>query len=124
MPDGIGEHLKLFLILISFFAILYGGYYFSTRIKTAGIKNLKSNGLKVIQGIYLGREQSLQLVKIYDKYVILGVTKDNISLIMEVSEEDICDDNLENKSDKFGNMLGRLVKLEGDKKAKDSSKDS
>ncbi len=96
MPNIIGYllssntgYLRPILIIILFFVILYGGYYFSTRMRTGGIKNFKSGGLKVIQGLFIGPNQSLQLVKIYDRYVILGVTKDRISLIMELSEEDI-----------------------------------
>ncbi len=101
------EYVKLFFILFLFFAILYGGYYFSVKVKTSGIKNFKSNGLKVIQGLYIGPNQSLQLVKIYDRYVILGVTKERIELLMELSEDEISDEEMETG---FSKTLDRFKK--------------
>lgn len=110
------EYVKLFFILFLFFAILYGGYYFSVKVKTSGIKNFKSNGMKVIQGLYIGPNQSLQLVKIYDKYVILGVTKEHIELLVELSEDEISAQDIEagfsKTLDKFRNSAKASKEVE------------
>ncbi len=89
MPNQAIEYLKLFFILFLFIATLYGAYYFSKKFKISGIKNFNNNGMKVLQGLYVGPAQSLQLVKIYDRYVIIAVTKENISLLMELDESEI-----------------------------------
>ncbi len=106
-------YLRPILIIILFFAILYGGYYFSTRMRTGGIKNFKSGGLKVLQGLFIGPNQSLQLVKIYDRYVVLGVTKDRISLIMELSEEDITEAG-DGEAEDFNRVLTKFARPKKD----------
>ncbi len=120
MPNLVGYllssntgYLRPVLIIILFFVVLYGGYYFSTRMRTGGIKNFKSGGLKVIQGLFIGPNQSLQLVKIYDRYVVLGVCKDRISLIMELSEEEITEHG---DGEDFTSVLSRFAisKKQGD----------
>ncbi len=70
--------------------------------------------MKVLQGLFIGPNKSLQLVKIYDRYVIIAVTKDRIELLMELSEDEIVDEQKVKQS--FGDSLKKFTKTKDNNK--------
>ncbi len=112
------DYLKLFFIFILFFGILYGGYYFSTKFNSH-ITGSAGRALKVLKGLYLGQNKSIQIVKIYDRYVVLSVTKDRIEKLMELSPEEIFD---EEETPEFQHIFEKFKK-KGKSKEKVENKD-
>lgn len=49
----------------------------------------KKESMRVINQMYLGKNQRLVIVKVMQKYMVLGVTENNVTMIREMEEQEI-----------------------------------
>lgn len=54
--------------------------------KTKRLSNANSN-IKIIESIGIGYQSVIQLIKIGDKYILIGVSKDKVTYLTEVDEQ-------------------------------------
>lgn len=75
------------VILVLFFGILIAAYYFTRFLGRFQMRQSKQSNMKIVEAIPVGPGKTIQLVKVGEKFVLLGVTKDQITFITEVDEE-------------------------------------
>lgn len=57
--------------------------------KKKWLPRFQSKNIKIIERLYLGPKHSLFIVKIADKYLLLGAADNNINTLKELNKEDI-----------------------------------
>ena len=67
-----------------------------------------NSGIQVVQTARLTNNKYLQVVKIGDRYVVLGISKDNITMLLELDPEEI-DSILPKKNSSFSKSLGDIM---------------
>ena len=77
------EFIVIFLIFV---IVLVGAYYTTKYVGNMQIKSSTSN-MQIIGVIYVGPQKTLQLVKIGNEIILIGVTKDNITFIKDFSKD-------------------------------------
>ncbi len=113
--------LQIVYILILFVVIFFGAYYTTKFLGKYQGRKTKEANLKVIEAISVGPQKSLQLVKVGSEFVLIGVTKDRITFLKDVSEDQIDLNLLESNSFgvvPFSQYLDKFVNLKN-KKTKD-----
>lgn len=84
--DNALQLIGLFIILI---LILIAAYYTSRFVGNVKLGQLKDSNFKVIDVYRISANKMLQIVKVADKYVVIGISKDQITYIMELDESEI-----------------------------------
>ena len=87
-----GALLSQFIRIILATIFVAGLAYFATKLLalSRGRAAITRGGnLKVIESIAIGMQSVLQLVKAGDKYLVLGITKERITLLAELSAEEV-----------------------------------
>ena len=67
-----------------------------------------NTGMQVIQTARIANNKYLQVVKIGERYVVLGISKDNITMLMELSKEE-ADSLAPKKNGSFSKSLGDIM---------------
>jgi len=63
--------------------------YYATRFFTAKARGTPYGNLKVIEGLGVGQQGNVLLVKAGKKYILIGVTKERITFLAELGEGDL-----------------------------------
>jgi len=80
---------RVAFIVIMFVIVAFSAYYTTKFIASSKRKIGNSNNMKVIEGIALSPHANIQLVSVAGQYFLIGVTKENITFLTEVSGENI-----------------------------------
>ncbi len=80
---------ELFGLLLLFIFIVIGCYFTTRFVANKQMKQLKHSNFKVIDTYRITQNKFLQIVKIGTRYVVISITKDNITFITELSEEEL-----------------------------------
>lgn len=88
------DNLKLvfnaLLGIVLFVGILYLAYITTKYIgKRYSLSGKSTRSLKIMETIGLGKDSQLAVVKIGEKYLLVGVTPQNVSLVRELDESDL-----------------------------------
>lgn len=97
------EILKLVFPLLLIVAMLYGVLLFVKKYQFKGTK-LNSENLRIVTTLMLMPKKYLSVVKVNDKVLILGLSEQNITLLKELSAEELQlnnDSNIQNNPDFF-----------------------
>ncbi|MCL1846244.1 MAG: flagellar biosynthetic protein FliO [Defluviitaleaceae bacterium] len=73
----------------------------------------KSGNLSVVESVNLGGMTTVQLVKAGEKYLVIGVTRERVTLLGEIDKEQIAEPDVTNFSHlntPFGKVLSRFIK--------------
>jgi flagellar protein FliO/FliZ len=100
-----------FLAATAFVAIL--AYYVTKKMAGANVVGRKSNNLSVVESINLGGHAVVKLVKVGEKYLVLGVTKERVTMLSEVDKEQITEleaQKITVLDTPFGKVLSRFIK--------------
>lgn len=101
------------MVLIFVFLLIVAACYYSTKfISTKGLNIQKTKNIKVLEVFRLNQASCLYIVKIGDKVMTLGVTKDHIEFLTDLNEESL-DFSLPEKNQ---TNFKELLKLYRDKK--------
>jgi len=107
---------QLFFILIVLVGVIILAIYVTKFVAGAKYVRRGNNNLKLMDSLGLGFQNGIHLVKAGKKYVLLGITKDKITFLCELSESDVeeavQDAGLELPS--FENYLNRILKKKKD----------
>ena len=89
--DGLGSLFSLIWMLVCVLAVVILAYLFTRYVAgrggTLGVSG-GSERFKVLARLPLGREQSAVLVKAGEKYLLLGVTSSEITVLKELTAEE------------------------------------
>lgn len=106
----IGQLLNLFILfgIVLFLGVL--AIYFTRWIATLrNVRNTTKN-INILEVISVGYQNTIQLVKVGNKFILIGVSKNKIVFLTEIKE---CDINLNNDkldNDIFKKYLNKYIK--------------
>ena len=84
------ESFVQFLTVFLVFLLVLALTYFTTRFVGSFQKKASFNrNFEAIETIRITNGKYLQLVRVGRKYVVIGIAKDSVNLITEVSEDDV-----------------------------------
>ena len=79
-----------FFLLIIVFAIVLFLAYFSTRwIASVKMGQRKNTMMKIISTMPIGGTNSIQIIQVGERFFLIGVSKDNISYLTELTDVNI-----------------------------------
>lgn len=81
--------LQLLGLVLMFCFVLGATYLTSKYVGKIRMSQLKDKNFRVIETVKVAPNKFLQLVKMGNKYVVIGIGKDDIHVITELSEEDV-----------------------------------
>jgi len=76
-------------LLVVFCVVIAGSYFLTYYVAKfqKGVQQQKN--LQVIEAISVGQAKNLQLVRMGNKYAVIGITRGNIQLLMTLEKEDV-----------------------------------
>ncbi|MDD5935730.1 MAG: flagellar biosynthetic protein FliO [Clostridiales bacterium] len=83
---GVGE---LIVLIIIFIFVIIACYFVTKFVGNKQMKQLKNSNFTVIDTYRVTPNKFLQLVRIGEKYIVLSVTKDNMTVVTELSKEEV-----------------------------------
>jgi flagellar protein FliO/FliZ len=84
--QGVGQFLYILLLVVLVSVLAY----YSTRwIASARFGRLGKRNLEIVESIGVGAQAFVQLIRVGKKYVLVGITRTQVSPLYELSEEDI-----------------------------------
>jgi len=86
---------QFFLLIIVFGVILFLAYIFTKWFASIKMGARNNSFLKLISSMPVGGGNSVQLIKVGEKYFLIGVSKENITCITEIDSNDIPSDDAE-----------------------------
>ena len=81
--------VQLITVIIIFLLVLVITYFTTRWLGNISRLRLQGRNIEMIDGGRITPTQHIQIVRVGRRYFILGVSKDNISVIAECSEDDI-----------------------------------
>lgn len=89
--------LSVIFCLVMFALILYLAYVTTKLIgKRYSVNGKSIKNLKILESISIGADRQLLIVKTCGKYLLLGATSHNVSLITELDKDELCEEINEN----------------------------
>lgn len=104
--------LELIAVLIVFIFVLAATYYVTKWIGKSGAIQMQSNNIKVIETFKIAQNKYIQIIQLGDRYYSIAVTKDNITFLAALEEEqlDLTKKDKEVTALPFRDILDRLNK--------------
>ncbi len=81
--------LRLVFSLIVFVLVLFVTYYATRWIAKSGAIQPNTKNIKVVETFKIAPNKYVQIIQIGSKFYSIGITKDNISFLSELEEEQL-----------------------------------
>lgn len=81
--------LEFIVLLILFVLILFAAYLATKFVAQKGLLQPRTQNIQVLEQYRVHQNKVIAIVRVGKKYMVVGITKDHIEFLMEVSEEDI-----------------------------------
>jgi len=85
------SELQVIFLFVLFAIIIAAAYYVTYYVAKLQQKSKINNNLQIIEAISIGQGKSIQIVRVGNEYVVIGVTKGNIQLLQTLGSDDIND---------------------------------
>ncbi len=86
---GQNDWLQLIVLLVLFIVVLIGAYFATRLFGSFQIKKGNSRNIQRLESISVGPQKVLQLIKVGEEYLLIGITKDRITFMKEIDPEHI-----------------------------------
>lgn len=107
------DYLQSLSVIILFFVILWGAYYATKYLGKLQFKRNNGSNMSIVEVLPVGPQKTVQLIRVGTEYMIIGVSKDQISFMKGVDESTL---NLEKDRSEmvvpFSAYMKKLVKKE------------
>lgn len=104
--EGIVELLGLFAVFI---LILVLAYFTSRWIgKQGGVIPARNPNMQVVETLKLSQTKYIQIIKVADKYIVMGISKDNMEYITEISKDELVKPDSQGEMVSFKDILTRV----------------
>lgn len=106
------SYVELIVLLLVFFLILFAAYYVTKLIAKKGLLRGKTQNIELIESFRLNQNKMIQIVRIGNKYIVIGVSKDHFEYLTEVDPEklDLTPVEASNKDVSFKEVIQNVVK--------------
>ncbi len=104
--------LELLGVIVIFIVVLVACYLTTKFIAGKQLKQKSSGNIQLIETYSIAQNRCLQLLRIGKKYVVISVTKDNVSLLAELSEDELVlvENGNAQSQVSFKDVLSRMLK--------------
>jgi flagellar protein FliO/FliZ len=121
--SSIGQFFYI-LLLLAFVVLLA---YYSTRLMAAsrgGRLGAKRN-MQIVEGIGVGVNATVQIVRVGERYYLLGVTKESVTLLTPLDESQIAFPSPQTHAVNipFNKIFDKIMKREAEAKNQDEAND-
>lgn len=108
----IANILQLAGVLLAFVLILVVTYYATKWFAGSGIAQTRSANIKVVETFRIAQNKYIQIIQLGDRYYSIGVTKDAITFLTALDEEqlDFSEENTPQQMS-FKDVLRKVSKL-------------
>lgn len=116
---------ELFGMIIIFILVLVACYYTTKFVGKADLSNHAARNIKVLETYKIAPSKYIQVIKVGSKRIVIGVTKDHVEMLTELSDDEYEDVKIETNQDfKFQDVLSVINKRHsGDKSKRTKSKE-
>lgn len=87
--SGWDNLLQLLGLLFVFIVVLLAAWYVSRFVGNKAMGGFGNRNINIIESFRLDNNKAIQIVRIADKYLAIGVSKDEINVLAQLNEEDI-----------------------------------
>ena len=98
--------LRMFLILAF---VLLLAYYVTKLIARSKSRGRDGLNLNIVESISVGSNSFIQLIRCGEKYLVVGITKENVNLLAVLSKEEVTENEPEPISMPFEKVLARFM---------------
>jgi flagellar protein FliO/FliZ len=87
-------------------------WYATKKMARARGLGRKGGNLSVVESVNVGGQAAVQLVRVGDKYLVVGVTRERVTLLSEVDKDQITEPepvDFTNLNTPFGKVLSRFI---------------
>ena len=84
--NSVGQLFYLVIVLILICALAYYAIKWMARARNVKSGNLN---MKVLEAVSVGQAATVQLVKAGEKYIVIGVTKERVTFLTEMTEDEL-----------------------------------
>lgn len=111
-----GNGLELAGIIFLCILVIAASYFVTKFIGTSQIKRHKNSNFQILEVCGIGPGKTLQLIQVGTKYIVIAVSKESVSKILELTEEEIIQkSSYIEKGTGFSDIFSNLLKKkEGD----------
>lgn len=81
--------LQLLALVVVFVIVLAGTYYVTRWIARSGMIQSQSKNIRVMETFKITTGKYIQIIKLGTKYYAIGVTKDDITFLAQLEEEQL-----------------------------------
>lgn len=85
----VGNVLQLIAGIFAFVIVLIATYYVTKWIAKSGVVQSRSQNIKVIETFKIAPNKYVQIIQLGSKYYSIGVTKENITFLTSLDEEQL-----------------------------------
>ncbi len=103
--------LEMITVLIVFVLVLVATYYTTKWIGKSGVVPTHTKNIKVIESFRIAPNKYIQIVQLGNKYYSIGVSKDNITFLTSLEEEqlDFTEEKMNGQSaEAFRDIMDRI----------------
>lgn len=107
------DNLMNFIVALLMLVVVIVLCYYTTRFVANYQKGVEGKGnIEILEAKNLGNNKMLEIVKVGEECYLLGVSKDNITLISKVDESTLNYEKVEPQKfrDSFNNVLEKIKK--------------
>ncbi len=107
----LGQFFSLTLVII---IVVLLAHYSTKFFAKVSLNRGRNTNLSVIESIGIGYQQNIQLIRVCNKYIVVGVSKEKMVLLTELSEEEAMSlqnnkENLSIDKFKFNDVLEKII---------------
>jgi len=105
------------IVLATIFVVLLSYYLIKMMAIARGRRGRNSHNLSVVESIAVGQQSMVQLVRAGDKYLVVGVTKERVTLLSELDKAEVHEPkpiSFNSADVPFGNVLSRFLSPKDD----------
>lgn len=115
---------QLFFFIIAFICVLFLAIYVTKLVATSSYLKSNNKNIKILESIGVGYQNSVQLLKVGNKYILIGNTKEKVTLLLDLNEDDIALIDMEDQVPISSSFRGYLDKYLLKKYDENDSKDN
>jgi flagellar protein FliO/FliZ len=89
IKEGGAPWVSAISIMILFVLVLFGAYFTTRFLGKFQSNQHKNSYIKILEAISVGPNKTVQLVKVGEEYMAIGVTKDRITYLKSIDKDQI-----------------------------------
>lgn len=104
----VNSFVQFITLLIVFVIVLFLTYYTTKFIGNYQKVNNRYTNFEVVETYRISNNKYIQLIKVSGKYILISVTKDNITMLTQVDEEKVVYPQSTTNQQSFSEMLKKF----------------